>query len=227
MLDHELGPDEIPFADNIKVFVKPEPHKVAKLREGRLRLISGVSMVDTMIDRILFGWLAHKAMTTVSKTPCRVGWTPLMSGWRELRKRFIGKPILCLDKSAWDWTVQPWLIDVLFLFVNELAESPGHWWRCAAANRFNALFVSAKYEFGDGTIVQQEGKGIMKSGCYLTLLLNSVSQVALHVAASLRLGVDPTLNVPQAMGDDTIQVSPADLNGYVKEVEALGCKVKG
>lgn len=39
--------------DPIKVFVKQEPHKRKKLDEGRLRLISSVSLIDTIIDRIL------------------------------------------------------------------------------------------------------------------------------------------------------------------------------
>lgn len=226
MIDHDLH-GEAPYADPLNMFVKDEPHKKAKLDEGRLRLISGVGLVDTMVDRILFGWLMQRAMTTVTKTPCRVGWNPADSGWREMAQRFKNKPIVCLDKSAWDWTVQSWLVEALHGFIDELAIEPAEWWRFAVANRMRALFETSVFKFKDGTMVRQVGKGIMKSGCYLTLLLNSVSQVMLHVAVSLQHGQDPTLQLPQAMGDDTIQESPRDLETYVKDVEALGCRIKG
>lgn len=226
MLDHDLE-GAVPYADPLNVFVKPEPHKTAKLEEGRLRLISGVGLVDAMVDRILFGWIAEAAMNSVTRTPCRVGWNPANGGWREMAARFKDKPIACLDKSAWDWTVQSWLVDALHGFVKELAVGHADWWKYAVSNRMKALFETSVFKFRDGTMIPQVGKGIMKSGCYMTLLFNSVAQVMLHVAVSLRNGQDPTRNVPQAMGDDTIQVSPSDLEAYVKGLESLGCKVKG
>ncbi|APG75913.1 hypothetical protein 2 [Wuhan arthropod virus 4] len=180
-----------------------------------------------MVDRVLFGWLAQAALSNVGKTPCAVGWAPVKSGWRVVRHRF--PKSICLDKSAWDWTVQPWLITAYHRFVNELALEAPDWWRKAVHSRFTLLFRAAKFQFRNGTVIAQPEVGVMKSGCYLTLLLNSVGQVLAHIAAKLRLGEDPYESLPFAMGDDTVQ-SPRgihDLESYVRELEKLGCKVKG
>lgn len=63
---------------------------------------------------------------------------------------------VCVDKSAWDWTVQGWVVDAWKIALKRL---------CVAPERFVALFESAVFRFHDGTRVQQDGKGIMKSGC--------------------------------------------------------------
>lgn len=139
---------EIPISDNIRVFVKPEPHKQQKLEEGRYRLISAVSLIDTMVDRVLFGWLAKAALSTVGKTPCAVGWSPVKGGWRSVKHRF--KRTICLDKSAWDWTVQAWLIEAYHRFVNELALQAPAWWRECVHRRFTLLFRAAVFQFRDG-----------------------------------------------------------------------------
>lgn len=59
--------------DPIRMFIKQEPHKEAKLRVGRYRLISAVSFVDTMADRVMLRWLQNKAVANVGKTSCAVG----------------------------------------------------------------------------------------------------------------------------------------------------------
>lgn len=59
-------------ADDIKVFVKQEPHSWEKISEGRFRLISAVSMVDTMVDRIVFGDLVDRVLATAGETPVMI-----------------------------------------------------------------------------------------------------------------------------------------------------------
>nr|QQO81415.1 RNA-dependent RNA polymerase [Soybean thrips sobemo-like virus 7] len=213
------------YADDLRVFVKPEPHKITKLEEGRLRLISAVSFVDTMVDRILFGWLADVALSSTWKTPCMVGWSPIKGGWRAMANRFV-KP-MALDRSAWDWTVQQWLVEAWLGFIFAVAIDPPDWWIAAVTDRFEMLFFHARFRFQDGTVIKQPRVGIMKSGCYLTLLLNSVSQVIIHAVAMLQLGLNPFRSMPLAFGDDTIQESEGlDVNTYIAELSKLGPKLK-
>lgn len=210
----------------LKVFVKPEPHKKAKLVEGRLRLISAVSFEDTMIDRMLFHWLSEAALTNIGSTPSMIGWTPLFGAWRAFRNR-LPLHVLCLDKAAWDWTVQPWLIRVLEGVVHHLATDAPEWWTLLVVDRFRALFYRAKFRFLDGSCYDQDFPGIMKSGCFLTILLNTIAQVALHLEACLRAGEDPEATMPFALGDDTVQ--PARFKNvirYIEALESLGAKVK-
>lgn len=191
--------------DPIKVFIKQEPHKVAKLRENRFRIISAVSLVDTMIDRILFGWVMDGVLSNTLKTPTAIGWVPLNGGHKIFRKRF-GKRTMCCDKSAWDWTVQYWLVDAWEQVLQRLCFAP-EWWRRAARFRFVSLFREAVFRFSDGSTIRQEGTGIMKSGCYLTLFLNSLGQSMLHYVVQHYRGLDPLENEPTSMGDDTVQNS--------------------
>nr|QZZ63405.1 hypothetical protein [Nelson Sobemo-like virus 1] len=215
------------IADDIQVFVKQEAHKLSKIEEGRLRLISAVSLVDTLVDRILFSWIGRKAFIAPGKTPCLVGWSPLRGGWKRMLNKYGNKQTLCLDKEAWDWTVPPFLVDCWLQTILELAQDPAEWWVTAVRQRFRMLFEKATFRFSDGTRVQQKTKGVMKSGCYLTILLNSMSQSMLHYYANMRMGKDPDENQPNTIGDDTVQLAFDEYPEYVRILESIGVKIKG
>lgn len=211
--------------DNISVFIKPEPHKRAKIDEGRLRLISAVSFVDTMVDRVLFGWLTDKILSTVGSTSVMVGWSPVYGQWRTVRAR-LGRNILCVDKSAWDWTVQQWVIEALRSLIERLAVNAPDWWVRVVRRRFRILFSIARFQMKDGTIIDQNEDGVMKSGCYLTIILNSFAQLLLHLVAIVHMG-NPLVDLPLVVGDDTVQTADGlDVERYVLELSKLGCKPK-
>lgn len=213
--------------DNIKVFIKQEAHDLKKIAEGRFRLISAVSLIDTMIDRILFGWLGRKVLHTVGNSPCLVGWSPVRGGWRQFSDRFRGKAVVCLDKSAWDWTVDGYMVDLWLDVLEHLAVDHAPWWLDMVKSRFKILFEIAKFQFDDGTVVQQQTKGIMKSGCFLTIILNSLSQSLLHYISNMRCGKEPSLKQPYTIGDDTVQESFPWLLEYAQHMEDLGVSLKG
>nr|QJI53807.1 MAG: hypothetical protein 2 [Solemoviridae sp.] len=215
------------IADDLKVFVKQEPHKIKKIQEGRLRLISAVSLVDTMIDRILFGWLGRKVLDTAGRTPCLVGWSPVRGGWIQLNDRFRGIPVVCIDKEAWDWTVPEYLVKMWKTFLVALPTDSAPWWEKMVDARLDLLFKEPMFQFEDGTRVKQETVGIMKSGCYLTIILNSLSQSMLHYLTNARLGLPMAENQPYTIGDDTVQESFPQLREYVDEMEKLGPVLKG
>lgn len=217
----------IPTADDIKVFVKQEPHKLKKLAEGRVRLISAVSLVDSMVDRILFGWLGRAVLSSVGYTPCLVGWSPVRGGWIPFQDLFRNRPTNCLDKEAWDWTVTSWLVEVWLDVILELGINHSDWWEDMVRMRFKLLFEDCVFKFSDGTRVRQQTKGIMKSGCFLTIILNSLGQSILHYAAMQRMGHALNYREPLVLGDDTVQRAIPDLEEYVKHLENLGARVKG
>lgn len=212
-------------ADDIRVFVKPEPHTEEKVRQGRFRLISAVSMVDTMIDRMLFGELTRNVLESAGKTPVMIGWVPILGGYRLLRGLLPGR-VLCVDKSSWDWTVPYWMtrrwLDII------LGLSNGHppFWETVVRKRFECLFKDAWFRFDDNTRVRQEVPGIMKSGCYLTIVLNSIGQLLVHYMVSAKLGIEPAKYEPFCMGDDTVQAVMPDPESYLEEIGKLGFRVK-
>lgn len=223
--DNLLGGNMV--ADNIKVFVKQEPLKFKKLLEGRVRLISAVSLLDTMVDRVLLGWLGRRLLATVGSTPCLVGWSPVRGGWVQLSDRFKNTPVVCIDKEAWDWTVPGFLVDMWYDVVVELAVGAPSWWKRMVKARFGLLFERAVFQFEDGTVVHQEGKGVMKSGCYLTIILNSLGQSLLHYLTNIRMGRSPSFKQPYTIGDDTVQESFDGLIEYVRLMEQMGPVLKG
>lgn len=211
----------------LNVFVKPEAHKISKIEQGRYRLISGVALEDAMIDRILFGPLARKVMETVGQTPLMVGNSLFGGQWRRLRAKY-GTDNLAIDKSGWDWSMQYWLITFFIRLLRKLApDATPEFWTAVEA-RLHLLFVAAVFGFQDGTTVQQLFPGIMKSGCYITIILNSLCQLALHYATILDLGLDPAeYGPPDCLGDDTTQRA-RDLiqRGYVAAMQRFGCLIK-
>lgn len=212
--------------DTVNVFVKQEPHKQEKLDNERYRLISGVSVVDTMIDRILFGPLARQVLGTVGCTPCMAGWTPVQGGYRLINALFDGDEVMSLDKKGWDWSVSRWIVEQWLMFVINLAVAPPQWWIDLVILRFRALFVECIFEFQDGLQVKQPGIGIMKSGCFLTIILNSVGQSMCHYIVNRRLKRPMQEDEPIAMGDDTTQKKPPNVEAYIRELRRLGVHPK-
>lgn len=214
------------IADNLQIFIKPEPHKVSKIRQGRFRLISAVSLVDQMVDRVLFGPLTNASSASLGKTPCLVGWTPVLGGFHYLNEIFRKKRVLAVDKTAWDWTVKPWLVKAWAQFIAKLAIHPPAFWLRAVETRLAMLFRHAVFQFPDGTMTLQPIWGVMKTGCYLTLLLNSVGQSMVHYLTMRRLGKNPLHAQPLCFGDDTVQFELDDVEAYLTAMATTGCLPK-
>nr|UCD55936.1 MAG: RNA-dependent RNA polymerase [Solemoviridae sp.] len=88
--------------------------------------------------------------------------------------------------------------------------------------RFKILFELSVFRFEDQTRVFQERRGVMKSGCYLTIILNSISQSYVHYVAMIRMGREPGCNQPLCIGDDTVQEVFDGIDQYVEHVSSLG-----
>lgn len=210
--------------DTINVFVKQEAHKRSKLDSGRVRLISGVSFVDCMIDRILWGVLGRKALSTLGRTPVYYGWSPLRGQYRTLLNKLGKGEIMALDKEAWDWNVRGWMLRELFACFTSLCVDETDWWLKLAWMRWQCLFKCPTFEFSDGDVFKQTHWGVMKSGCYLTLLGNSVMQWILNEVACSRMAMEVPISI--YIGDDSIQAGIVDHQQLIRRMEELGVKCK-
>lgn len=211
--------------DVIRAFVKSEAHKKSKLAEGRLRLISAVSLVDTMCDRIMFMWLQKKILSTMGVNSCAMGLSPFRGGYRWYREYFRGKKTRALDMTAWDWTVPGWLLRALKEVVKHLAVLAPDYWKEWVDRRWEALFRDAVFGFADGTTVSQPGWGVMKSGCYLTLALNTFGQIVRHYLVCNRIGLKRQLKTVFCGDDQTVEDFP-EFPQYEAETRALGFLLK-
>lgn len=100
-------------ADPVRVFVKNEPHKLAKVRVGRLRLISSVSLPDQLIDRLLME-AQNKALierwATIPNKPGMGSSDPqLRMLWDAMVRIAARGGLLDSDVSGYDWAVKLWM----------------------------------------------------------------------------------------------------------------------
>lgn len=209
------------ISDPLKVFIKQEPHKQKKLDEGRLRLIMSVSLVDALVDRILFMRLMLRVVNYFPETNVMIGWSPVKGGYRLLTTLFKGKTI-SIDKKAWDWSVPHWLLLAVRDVINSLSTDAPQWWLEAVRTRFSCLFEQPTFGFNDGTIGTQRKPGVMKSGCYLTIFINSVGQLILHEMAKFALKLGPEVEPIVVVGDDSLQSWFESFGDYVEYLTGLG-----
>lgn len=211
-------------ADPLKVFIKQEPHKASKIAEGRYRLIMSVSLVDALVDRILFMKLMWQVVSKFTETKIMIGWNPGSGGYRLMESLFGKQLTMSIDRKAWDWTVKPWLLDAVCDVICQLAVNAPSWWKTAVRVRFSMLFEKPVFVFPDGSYGYQPMAGVMKSGCYLTIFINSVCQLILHRMSLIKLSLDPMTFV--CLGDDTLQAYFDRWEEYVAYQESLGFRVE-
>lgn len=205
-------------SDPISCFIKPEPHKPSKVKDGAWRIISGVGITDCFVDRMLFGNFLNGSIEKARTldNPLLPGFVPYFGGYRALASKFI-RPETA-DKSSWDWTVQGWMVTFLRRFFEAVTDNK---WHGILNNRLTALFQDAELDF-EGYRFRQNCDGIMKSGCLGTIIFNSLLQLAIHVLSCMRSGED--LKPFYAVGDDTIQETCSE--EYWDEVKKCGAIVK-
>ncbi|AUD57821.1 RNA-dependent RNA polymerase, partial [Arracacha latent virus E] len=211
------------IVDPVRIFVKGEPHKLAKLAEGRYRLIASVSLVDQLVARMLFQEQNKAELLSYKSIPSQPGLglstDDQVIEFTSRLARIAGAPsaeVFVKDYSRWcyptdcsgfDWSVPMWLMEddlkVRNLLTDrlspEMAELRQVWLSCIT----NSVFC-----LSDGTLLSQECPGIQKSGSYNTSSSNS----RMRVLMSLHAGADWAL----AMGDDCIEAPNSRLDAYAE-----------
>lgn len=218
------------LADEIKLFVKDEPHKVSKLEEHRERLISCLSLEDQMVDRCLFyPWVASE-VACVDSVTAKAGWSPLPDGFKAVWTTFPEKSSLAVDKTAWDWTMPGWV--VLAYLAIKLRQTRGctrdYQWMCLL-RMMMVVGPGAVFRLPTGRRLRQRFWGLMKSGWFLTLSCNSMAQLCQHLLAWGRLRLRWELPYLWAMGDDMLVrwTLPRWLvKVYLHNLSMTGCIVK-
>jgi hypothetical protein len=192
--------------DPIRLHIKNEPHKITKVRQGRLRLICPVSIVDQLIERSFAMPTNRAEITNFDLLPSKAGISLNDSEqMSRLSKRLFARRadekcgLFGNDMSGWDWSVQGYMLHLEADFRTILcsAELGSHLhvvWKNIMHAMSNSVFV-----FGDGMMVSSERAGVMKSGSYLTSSSNS------HIRACLafHLGAIDCI----VMGDDCVELS--------------------
>jgi len=210
---------ELGLVDPIKIFIKSEPHKLSKLQEGKLRIISNVSLVDQLIERMLCSNQNQLEISEWRNCPSKPGMGLHDEGMQELYHGFLARQsqerIAETDVSAWDWSVPGWLLQLEGDLRQQLYGAPQH---CALTVllKFRASVIARKvFITSDGDLFSQIKPGIQASGSYLTSSSNSRMRVSLGYL----IGADWV----EAMGDDDVESEVPNARQLYSE---LGFSVK-
>jgi hypothetical protein len=206
--------------DPVRLFVKNEPHNSKKLAEGRVRLISSVSLVDQIVERLLWGRQNAEEMSVWQRIPSKPGFgltdMDVSTIYESVRHQFAMGPVAMSDMSGWDFSVQAWEFDHEVLMRNGLNGSDySSLYGRVNANRMYCLSM-AVLTLSDGTMIAQRERGMMKSGSYGTSSINSRQRVC----AAYFVGADWCM----AAGDDAVESFVADAES---RYAALGHNLKG
>lgn len=213
------------LVDPVRIFVKNELHKVAKTRTGKVRLICSISLVDQLVEKVLYGALNNHEIEHWDEIPSKPGFgllddesvDKLVNGVTKMYEE--GGPIIGSDMRNNDWTVQAWELaaecDLRCRLMQASVWDDFHW---LARARFGCLARSV-FVLSNGSMYAQLVPGVMKSGCYVTASATSRIRV---LEASL-LGVNA-----MSMGDDCIEnVDPfLEIEGMRRFYYSLGHEIK-
>lgn len=193
------------FVDPIRLFIKNEPHSIAKIRDGRFRLVSSVSIVDEIVERLLCGEQNQAEIENWLECPSKPGIglssdEQTNSLYQSVKQWLDGGHFKDSDVSGWDFGFKRWMYYLDYVRRVHLVSGP---YQLQFAQMLKGRFVClgrAVFVTSDGAAFAQTFDGIMKSGSYLTSSTNSASRVGL----AYLLGA----NYAMAMGDDCGESNP-------------------
>lgn len=219
--------------DPVRLFNKNEPHKKAKLVEKRVRLIMNVSLVDQVVERVLYGAASRLEILNHRNLEQKPG----LGLSDEEAVHFVeqitrlstpeGGKVVDDDCSGWDFSYQDedqWMVDESRI-AQYRAEKQQRWWSLsretplaqAIVNRGRCAMLSVMC-FSDGQLVAQEAPGIQLSGRYETSSGNSKARKMNSKIVGSRWCT--------TMGDDAVEQWRANFREVVARYAQLGKTVK-
>jgi hypothetical protein len=213
--------------DAVYLFVKNEPHAEEKLKHNRLRLIMSISLVDNLVERVLFHRQNKLEIAMCDDITFKPGMGLHDAGMQSLYSWFLEReaeyPLCSTDVSAWDWSIPGWLLDMAGDYRLSLATDQGAFAKLVRCHYHTLSYKT--FQTPDGKLYAQTLPGIQASGSYNTSSDNSHMRHMLATLAQLRSGLTPTSAVEGAqMGDDAIE---RDVPGLKESYESFGFRVKG
>lgn len=208
---------QVGAVDPCRTFVKNEPHKLAKLNEGRYRLIASRSIVDECVERMLFSIQNEREIACWRSIPSKPGMGLSLDEQTDAIVAYVEAfpgNYVSNDVSAWDWCIKGWQADFEVDCRLMLNGGFGTVFEVVARNVMYALFMSV-FITSDGHLYEQLSPGVMKSGSYLTASTNS----RLRAALAVQIGAEFAMT----MGDDSVE---QDVPGAAAAYEVLGFNVR-
>lgn len=233
-LDIEASPGPVELirrgaCDPIYTFIKDEPHKREKLEKNRYRIISCVSILDTLVERVLYNLQNKTEIDHCDFIPFKPGMGLHDEGKQALFRWFEDRAAdyqpASTDVSAWDWSVTDWMLEDDAAYRVQVAGGEGSAWAKLVYAQHYCL-AHKVFVLPSGEMFMQTEGGVLPSGCFNTSSTNSHMRHMLASHVQLRLGAfeEWTRAEGAQMGDDAQE---RFVDGMLEEYVKLGFTVKG
>lgn len=197
----DYSPEELiklGLCDPVRLFVKNEPHGVKKELSRRWRLISSVSLIDQLCERLMFSEQNRLEITQWKDLPSKPGLG--LDDYEDLAAIASAIPegkVAEADVTGWDWSVQEWELEIEAYMRSRLMQLAANEPLARAIRlRYQAVARSVFVE-PSGRLISQKWYGVQLSGCYNTSSTNS----RLRVLVAHLVGAKWAM----AMGDDCVE----------------------
>lgn len=187
------------YVDPVRLFVKQEPHKLAKLLTSRFRLIMCISLVDQGVERAMYTAVSKHEIDNWATMPSKPG-----MGTSDEQLDVLAQNLTTLlacgeladtDISGWDWQ-RKWWVGMLsvasYLVQSGLCDT--EFSRACYAREYVAC--NPVFACSDGVLIDPLCFGIMESGRFVTSYMNSRGRVGISVLCGTEA---------MAMGDDCVE----------------------
>jgi hypothetical protein len=194
------------FVDPVRVFVKNEPHTIEKLNEGRYRLIFSVSLVDNIIERLLFTPQNKNEISEYRTCPSKPG----IGFGNEMQLEEMVYLVRAhirdaaeADIRGWDWNVKEWMMKADAERRIRLSGQPSN--SVFARMVRNRLFLMCRMLIATSTgrLFSKRVACFIPSGSYLTSSSGSFMRNLLVALICIQSGVKWW---SVSMGDDCLEM---------------------
>lgn len=217
----------------LKMFEKGEPTKLKKLLAGMPRCIAGMPLHATVKHASIFKNFAMSLVKNFKRSPVKFAFSPANPGHLEHLKAVLPGAVWESDKSNWDFSMLAWIVEVCSQVVCNLAVRNPEWsdeqfeeYKLDVRRSFDQVFKNSQYRTSDGTLFEMVADGIMKSGWFCTIAVNSVAQLVIHVMILTLMGFDDEeiQSLAIVVGGDDVNQEPGaiDREAYVAMGARLG-----
>ena len=220
-------------AYQFKLFVKGDPTPKKKIDQGRPRIITGMPLHATVKHASVLKNFAFSCVKNWKKSPIKYAFSPANPGHLEHLKEVLPGRVRESDKHTWDFTFHKYIADICSEIICLLAVRPPSWtdeqleqYKEDVRLCFAQVFDKSVYRTSDGTIFEMVSDGIMKSGWFGTIAVNSTAQLVVDTLALIRLGYadEDIIEMPIVAGGDDVnqELKDVDLEAYTKACKVLG-----
>jgi hypothetical protein len=208
------------LCDPVRLFVKDEPHNIVKLSEGRVRLIMSVSLVDQLVERLLYTEQNKAEIKAWQEIPSKPGIGLHDDGIQAILDSVSPHYTEAAeaDVSGFDWSVQEWELNADAEMRIMLAFTANKEARVVFDSLVRArtyCLARTLFSLSDGRLIAQRKPGIQLSGSFNTSSTNSRIRALLTRLVGAHWCV--------AMGDDCVE---SYVEGAIERYNELGHTVK-